>query len=166
MTVHPRVRGELLIPRSPTPPWGHPRVRGEHCKIPHGATIVDGSSPRARGTLCDTRISPLQQRFIPACAGNTSWLAKPQPVDAVHPRVRGEHVRRPLRRLRVYGSSPRARGTPFQDFLIGGFLRFIPACAGNTRSPSRSLQAIKVHPRVRGEHFSSRAPARAASTTT
>ena len=50
------------------------------------------------------------------------------------------------------GSSPRARGTREVRAGDRGAARFIPACAGNTSTPSRTRSRSPVHPRVRGEH--------------
>ncbi len=56
-SVHPRVCGELIA--------GNPR-----------AFLVDGSSPRVRGTLCSAMPCRRACRFIPACAGNSKvWPA-------------------------------------------------------------------------------------------
>ena len=50
------------------------------------------------------------------------------------------------------GSSPRGRGTRCPDRLGDRLLRFIPARAGNTRTPVRCSMRIPVHPRAGGEH--------------
>ena len=50
----------------------HPHVRGEHAVIMMPAAIVDGSSPRAWGTLLDARCVHAYRRFIPTCVGNTA----------------------------------------------------------------------------------------------
>ena len=77
-------------PRRPRPV--HPRGCGEHVGRP-------GQIPRPPG------------RFIPAGAGNT-FLNLPLGVwRAVHPRGCGEHGRHDNRGCRVFGSSPRVRGT-------------------------------------------------------
>ncbi|AWF18948.1 FIG00639362: hypothetical protein [Escherichia coli O10:K5(L):H4 str. ATCC 23506] len=52
--------------------------------------LVGGLSPLARGTLGGLPCSQLQQRFIPAGAGNSSWLAISFGVSPVYPRWRGE----------------------------------------------------------------------------
>ncbi len=44
------------------------------------------------------------------------------------------------------------RGTQFYIITITPFLRFIPACAGNTVISGVSTNTITVHPRVCGEH--------------
>ena len=131
----------------------HPRVCGEHLPIHNTGKPYNGSSPRVRGTHEPTQPRPARHRFIPACAGNTCVsLGRPK-VDTVHPRVCGEHSRRPPRRRRDIGSSPRVRGTRPPGAGKRRFERFIPACAGNTGEGLRPIPRISVHPRVCGEHF-------------
>src|SRR5690606_24290361 len=48
---------------------------------------------------------------------------------------------------------PHARGTQPTDRGEGHVARFIPACAGNTRSTGATRIGSPVHPRMRGEHF-------------
>ena len=109
----------------------HPRVRGEQSEEMTRGKSIAGSSPRARGTDRDAEGDVFGQRFIPACAGNSSQTKFTSSACPVHPRVRGEQAGRFSGVRPVAGSSPRARGTD------GGWLhgvprlRFIPACAGN-----------------------------------
>ncbi len=138
----------------------HPRVRGEHPSTCTGIASADGSSPRARGTLPDLVLVETCDRFIPACAGNTSRRRSARRSATVHPRVRGEHwlaERPPMTRV---GSSPRARGTRRAQTHAQVIMRFIPACAGNTRGSCRGTRTRAVHPRVRGEHRPKKAAAR------
>ena len=92
-------------------------------------------------------------RFIPACAGNSvpgdDWGAG----CAVHPRVCGEQTSQNSRNLAPDGSSPRVRGTVPAQALAHPADRFIPACAGNRRSPRRLHPMHSVHPRVCGEQI-------------
>ena len=70
----------------------------------------------------------------------------------VHPRVCGEHVCCMVIGSCPIGSSPRVRGTlplPLIDTFI---IRFIPACAGNTKASFAIGTHYPVHPRVCGEH--------------
>ena len=69
----------------------HPRVRGEHISICATLHPIHGSSPRARGTPPIAPRANRAVRFIPACAGNTSWSSVLISLSPVHPRVRGEH---------------------------------------------------------------------------
>ena len=140
--VHVRVRAAPV----------HPRSRGEHAGTEGGGNVTYGSSPLARGTLPPERPAGQDRRFIPARAGNTN-----SPGDAcmwwtVHPRSRGEHLRRQFGLAPDLGSSPLARGTPSSGLFRGAGLRFIPARAGNTPWPARSGSSKTVHPRSRGEH--------------
>ena len=130
----------------------HPRVRGEHEGYEAWLYAQRGSSPRARGTHDVSPGVSRLERFIPACAGNTSAGTRRRAATPVHPRVRGEHSCPCATPTCRGGSSPRARGTHFDRPHALGSLRFIPACAGNTRArPSRAWRH-PVHPRVRGEH--------------
>ena len=49
----------------------HPRVCGEHTRGEGLIGPSDGSSPRVRGTLEHAIQQAAEERFIPACAGNT-----------------------------------------------------------------------------------------------
>ena len=73
----------------------------------------------------------VDQRFIPACAGNS----------------------RTDRRTARYatGSSPRVRGTLLSGQRRPQAIRFIPACAGNSIPTTFPLFTVSVHPRVCGE---------------
>ncbi len=142
--------------RPPAPCRGaavHPRVRGEHSPYSPQAKNLIGSSPRARGTRDCNPMAPALERFIPACAGNTCGRFEALRPQVVHPRVRGEHVQRSRHSGRLYGSSPRARGTPTTSPAFPSPGRFIPACAGNTRIRHPTAPDTSVHPRVRGEHL-------------
>ena len=71
---------------------------------------------------------------------------------AVHPRVCGEHTIVKFIIKFWHGSSPRMRRTRASCLRQVGKLRFIPACAGNTRTSSSSSRFGTVHPRVCEEH--------------
>ncbi len=109
----------------------HPRVCGERRISFVGDNTTRGSSPRVRGTHINGTIGLIQDRFIPACAGNASTVNAEDKRRSVHPRVCGERCAKHKYIARFCGSSPRVRGT-----LGGGdrkkpIERFIPACAGN-----------------------------------
>ena len=132
----------------------HPRSRGEHVVDDKDRATSYGSSPLARGTPGNRRRQHLNQRFIPARAGNTIVALRLNLVIPVHPRSRGEHASSFVRHRSCTGSSPLARGTPRPVAVhrLGG--RFIPARAGNTRPVRRTRRTPPVHPRSRGEHVS------------
>ena len=73
----------------------------------------------------------------------------------VHPRRRGEHSLELYMTCRDIGSSPQARGTPFERVTDLLRTRFIPAGAGNTSRNSVVQSSETVHPRRRGEHWRS-----------
>ena len=93
-----------------------------------------GSAPRARGTQAQHAALGSVLRISPACAGNTVRHWHRCVCTADQPRVRGEHIAQTRRAVRLFGSAPRARGTPKRPPL----LRAVSACADQ--------------PRVRGEH--------------
>ena len=115
------VRGRGIIPAyagntgcpsaRPCARWDHPRVCGEHFGFWLMVLSVPGSSPRMRGTHYASETTIPTHGIIPAYAGNTeTWdYAPPSPRD--HPRVCGEHTRRPYPSTGLAGSSPRMRGT-------------------------------------------------------
>ena len=51
-----------------------------------------------------------------------------------------------------WGSSPRVRGTQRNRPHVWDRFGIIPACAGNTIAPIRSITSLRDHPRVCGEH--------------
>ena len=130
----------------------HPRSRGEHTYKPPSMRSPFGSSPLARGTPALRGHHHDGRRFIPARAGNTSGSSSWESSRAVHPRSRGEHRVCRTSATRLYGSSPLARGTQRSSLPLPAAYRFIPARAGNTRSPSGAGCRPTVHPRSRGEH--------------
>ena len=109
-------------------------MRGEQLTQALLQGAISGSSPHARGTGAAIGGSIGGSRFIPACAGNRVLVRLFLSRRPVHPRMRGEQVRNVAHGGQHYGSSPHARGTGrgFGAFVI--CLRFIPACAGNSKA--------------------------------
>ena len=131
----------------------HPRVRGEQSSQIDVSSNLIGSSPRARGTAYLETIVRQGTRFIPACAGNSSARSTASIRASVHPRVRGEQMACTSSSVASVGSSPRARGTDHGPRPAARQIRFIPACAGNSRKPRKAPMLAAVHPRVRGEQL-------------
>ena len=129
-----------------------PARAGNTIRCPCGILMRPGSSPLARGTRRPGCGNWPLGRFIPARAGNTGDGANEHLRPPVHPRSRGEHPERTARTATRSGSSPLARGTRRRCRLQQGTFRFIPARAGNTRTPAPSTPRSAVHPRSRGEH--------------
>ena len=113
----------------------HPRVCGEQFPGLEVDGLLDGSSPRVRGTDHEHDDDLQLDRFIPACAGNrpSSWEYRRS--SAVHPRVCGEQLSALRHTSEGGGSSPRVRGTGYLEEIVVKILRFIPACAGNRTFP-------------------------------
>ena len=70
--------------------------------------------------------------------------------------MRGEHGHAPEVGDKFEGSSPHARGARPCTILVSNLIRIIPACAGSTKPEARSFFSWGDHPRMRGEHATSR----------
>ena len=129
----------------------HPRACGEQRLLVSLPRPANGSSPRMRGTAELVLIDWRRDRFIPAHAGNSeivgSWFVE----ESVHPRACGEQSIAVSGGRAQVGSSPRMRGTAVRGLDDKGRRRFIPAHAGNSRSPSPDAAEEPVHPRACGE---------------
>ena len=142
-----------IVPENPV----HPRACGEHRARPNGRRLMNGSSPRLRGTRDTSAPGHVGERFIPAPAGNTCACRQVPHICPVHPRACGEHACCRQDYCCVGGSSPRLRGTHAPLDQVAGLLRFIPAPAGNTIPVSIWHRVAPVHPRACGEHTASAA---------
>ncbi len=108
----PAPAGNRPHPSSVMPPASvHPRACGEQHRVALAGHEEAGSSPRLRGTAAAKARQPVDQRFIPAPAGNSSSAGISAPPAPVHPRACGEQLRRQEREHLRTGSSPRLRGT-------------------------------------------------------
>ena len=130
----------------------HPRVCGEHLTGNPYLLMVQGSSPRMRGTLFFWTVWSSDSGIIPAYAGNTDIM----PLRGIdvrdHPRVCGEHPFLSGRIVRIGGSSPRMRGTLGDCLVLVIGCGIIPAYAGNTSAARSHRIRSRDHPRVCGEH--------------
>ena len=108
-------------------------MHGEHLRSLLKIMGCPGLSPYARGTLKEFNAREHVSRFIPVCTGNTNDQDRSSGIDAVYPRMHGEHCTGSMHRCSGRGLSPYARGTPDskQDNLFG----------------------IAVYPRMHGEHY-------------
>ena len=91
----------------------HPRGCGEHPWGGAGNDEPEGSSPRMRGAQAIIPMIGLPSRIIPADAGSTGKLQRPDHVGQDHPRGCGEHRSGCQRKQGRRGSSPRMRGALF-----------------------------------------------------
>ena len=89
----------------------HPRVCGEQQHVVRDGFLMIGSSPRVRGTVFPNGVDGSDERFIPACAGNSIRGRRAGGLRTVHPRVCGEQGCSSSRVFLMIGSSPRVRGT-------------------------------------------------------
>ena len=111
-SVHPACAGNTAPCRNALfSPAVHPRVCGEHWAAERRIISRPGSSPRVRGTLIIISRNIANERFIPACAGNTTRTGRVRTIATVHPRVCGEHAHLVGALILCLGSSPRVRGT-------------------------------------------------------
>ena len=110
----------------------HPRACGEQAIILRPGAKNAGSSPRLRGTVTITSLDLIEQRFIPALAGNSVAIVDIDISNAVHPRACGEQEYILQHKDFVCGSSPRLRGTVSDNSYCRHSFRFIPALAGNS----------------------------------
>ena len=111
----------------------HPRACGANAAAGRIRTLRRGSSPRMRGKQGGRRKLEREIRIIPAHAGQTRALARPDQRRTDHPRACGAN-------LIVFGvvhthlgSSPRMRGKLARPCTSSADLRIIPAHAGQTR---------------------------------
>ena len=94
----------------------HPRVCGGRTASARVTSASSGSSPRVRGTPLRSPPRLLQDRIIPACAGDACDDWRPAITAPDHPRVCGGRWSRDGTRARAPGSSPRVRGTRARSF--------------------------------------------------
>ena len=133
----------------------HPRIRGERARDRISGEREDGSSPHTRGTLKNLGGFEEAARFIPAYAGNAAGVAHALGGAQVHPRIRGERATAHSAAIFNAGSSPHTRGTPQVPGHRPARHRFIPAYAGNAGRRYGQAPCRPVHPRIRGERWTS-----------
>ena len=153
MRIIPAYAGSTpALRRSGSAPRDHPRIRGEHLNERAARQRRKGSSPHTRGARWRTPVSPGVLGIIPAYAGSTAHVARPQARRADHPRIRGEHSPVDPSYSKHEGSSPHTRGAREHDVLFSARFGIIPAYAGSTSPPSLGVGSSSDHPRIRGEH--------------
>ena len=121
-----------------------------------GCQHRDGSSPLSRGILGQEGIVGLDDRIIPALAGNTGAGSSTTGRGRDHPRSRGEYELAIPRDRNGTGSSPLSRGIQPAPRPPNARTGIIPALAGNTWTTSSPESRTGDHPRSRGEYLPSR----------
>ena len=151
MRIIPAHAGQTMAPASSTIPRpDHPRA----CGANDVNTFVDdqarGSSPRMRGKPYISALPVRVMRIIPAHAGQTCRLPYNYSSHSDHPRACGANSNSPYWLVSKDGSSPRMRGKRFSLVFLFLTCRIIPAHAGQTPAPLRSLSRCPDHPRACG----------------
>ena len=109
-----------------------------------------GSSPRMRGKPHQRVMPPAGRRIIPAHAGQTRALARPDQRRTDHPRACGANGSGQSLSESLLGSSPRMRGKPNPTREMERRTRIIPAHAGQTTFLNKTLANPADHPRACG----------------
>ena len=129
----------------------YPRVGGEPGMYLYAAVVVQGLSPRGRGTQSGLFLAFAGAGSIPAWAGNPRLALILPGRNRVYPRVGGEPRFTPGLFIGPVGLSPRGRGTLRRGKPERHPSRSIPAWAGNPGSPRLPQLQARVYPRVGGE---------------
>ena len=150
--ITPACAGSSLRPTSgSSPPWDHPRVRGEQNPLKRLGGTYPGSPPRARGAGGGGPLLVRRKRITPACAGSRAGPGTTGHAGTDHPRVRGEQEPPAVSVGREPGSPPRARGAGHAAVVEPRARRITPACAGSRILTTPAGRVLADHPRVRGE---------------
>ena len=136
--------------------WAHPRSRGENAGTAALPPTTQGSSPLTRGKRPAERRGEGHPGLIPAHAGKTMTSARASFACRAHPRSRGENRILQRDRRRRDGSSPLTRGKHHLHAAQRAMRGLIPAHAGKTAARSFSADAVRAHPRSRGENILTR----------
>ena len=128
----------------------HPRSRGVYESRIQSFLLAIGSSPLARGLQQSATLKGHYRGIIPARAGFTSSSIRSCSSPWDHPRSRGVYAGRGWLVSARVGSSPLARGLPVNTTSVTLDLRIIPARAGFTPRPLRTILRAWDHPRSRG----------------
>ena len=112
-----------------------------------------GSSPLVRGKPNERFPEHRQRRIIPACAGQTRHRMRPLRPGTDHPRLCGANIFLYAFMISLSGSSPLVRGKLHDGEIHRITQRIIPACAGQTSRPCRSMPRASDHPRLCGANY-------------
>ena len=110
----------------------HPRACGANVATTPRHAPPAGSSPRMRGKRRYHDMFSLQQRIIPAHAGQTPASASRRHPSPDHPRACGANSAMSANHVPLFGSSPRMRGKLRRSWARLACRRIIPAHAGQT----------------------------------
>ncbi len=127
------------------------RVCGEAWRFRRLPALVEGRSPRVRGSLHHLTSALLPHGSITACAGKPSNRARSIGRLRVDHRVCGEAERGLVAGQAVEGRSPRVRGSHQRIDWRRAENGSITACAGKPRPLQPHQRPVKVDHRVCGE---------------
>ena len=131
--IIPARAGQTRTTGRPSPPaTDHPRACGANLTGGRPDDTVGGSSPRVRGKLGSGALNELNERIIPARAGQTRWNRWNCSTSSDHPRACGANNSSVGTRGVRAGSSPRVRGKLVDLRYARLSCRIIPARAGQT----------------------------------
>ena len=131
----------------------HPRIRGTNIWLLHHPKKQIGSSPHTRDKQTLNDWSHIQNRIIPAYAGQTAFGFSTPTTTRDHPRIRGtNYIIIPYPAI-LPGSSPHTRDKHLGQMWKKLHLGIIPAYAGQTMQKDRFLPVLQDHPRIRGTNY-------------
>ncbi len=131
-------------PARPSPPWTHPRSRGEGGIEPTTTAHTTDSPPLARGRPVIGHRHGQPQGLTPARAGKAEILQRRTPLIRTHPRSRGEgHFKKWLDSPEE-DSPPLARGRPYLTCYFTSRLAQPQCFPLKTLAPSPSPPAVKL----------------------
>ena len=141
--------------RGPRRGWRRvdPRVCGGAEVAHRGGDGAAGRSPRVRGSRRLNAAGLGHRGSIPACAGEPARPTQGRPLKRVDPRVCGGAVRCAVCGDRIWGRSPRVRGSRGTTTTTQTTVGSIPACAGEPRRVAYPINCCGVDPRVCGGAF-------------
>ena len=128
----------------------HPRACGANQVGLDDLTNPDGSSPRMRGKPEEDADHPVDERIIPAHAGQTQSGERVGGHVADHPRACGANSNKGSATVSASGSSPRMRGKRLLVREHRAHVRIIPAHAGQTSMTFKEGLNKADHPRACG----------------
>ena len=135
-----------------------PARAGFTCMAVSAMALNHGSSPLARGLPGVPLHVGRGHGIIPARAGFTRDGRRRRPWRADHPRSRGVYEALASGPYQGPGSSPLARGLPFEAAFAKADTRIIPARAGFTYVGGEWANVGQDHPRSRGVYSSPASP--------
>ena len=132
----------------------HPRIRGEHLKEYLASLAESGIIPAYAGSTNEWRLTGESIKGSSPHTRGAPCQHSCQSLDAWdHPRIRGEHPASSTLHTTSWGIIPAYAGS-----TLGSRTRqrrpcwIIPAYAGSTRITEDAPDALRDHPRIRGEH--------------